>query len=770
MLLRSLRAARPASARASWRRSALLWRCYASASANSLEECVRGRKLPPFQRLQISEIAPAVSNAAAAYTRDLHALEAKLSAAGRDVQWSDVVDPLEVQGDALGRIWGVVGHLMSVRNSEELRAVHDQLQQLVIQTVTEGSQSKPLYDAYVAVRDGEQWGSLDLAQQRIVELSLRSATLSGVGLEGDDKETFNKLKLRAAELVSALQCVDVLLDTKFSANLLDATKAYSITVTEKKELEGLPPSLLQMFAQSAREEGHSEATAESGPWRVTLDPPSYVQFMKYAANRSLRETLYRAYSTRASGEPFANESIIVELLEIRQQLAKLLGFNSFAEVSISKKMAPSVEEVEKMHEDLREKCEAIAHEEVQTVAAYAQQHGQTEPLAPWDLGYWSEKLKAERYLFTDEEIKPYFPLERVLEGLFALTSRLFGVTIEAADGQAEVWNSDVRFFNVRSTEGEKELVASFFLDPYSRPKEKNGGAWMNTCVDRSRLLGPEEQGGKRNPVAYIICNQSPPVGETPSLMTFREVETLFHEFGHGLQHMLTQMEYGDVAGINGIEWDAVEIPSQMMENFCYDPGAFYCFELIVVCALRANTIIAIIRCNADTIAAISGHYQTGESLPKELFEKLKAARNYMVATGMLRQLGFGALDMHLHSHFSPAKEPLFDVQQRVLGRFAVLPPLEEDRFLCSFAHIFAGGYAAGYYSYKWAEILSCDAYGAFEEAAKESPEAAARVGRKFRNTVLARGGGQHPEEVFEAFRGRKPSVVPLLTQYGLASQ
>ncbi|ETK74381.1 hypothetical protein F441_19201 [Phytophthora nicotianae CJ01A1] len=730
MLLRCVRPLRAAPKGAASRRSSLFWRSFASASSNSLEACVRERQLPPFERLQLDEIEPAITNAAADYTRDLHELEKKLRDAGENVQFGDVVDPLEVQGDALGRMWGIVGHLMSVRNSEELRAVHDKLQQLVIKTVTEASQSKTLYDAYLAVRESDEWSKLELAQQRIIELSLRSATLSGVGLEGEEKEKFNRLKLRAAEL-----------STKFSSNLLDATKAYSITITDKNEMEGLPPSLLQMFAQSARDEGHSDASPENGPWRITLDPPSYVQFMKYSANRSLRETLYRAYATRASGEAFDNEGIILELLEIRQQIANLLGFNSYAEVSISKKMAPSVAEVEKMHSDLREKCIAIAHEEVKTVAEYAEQHGQSEPLAPWDLGYWSEKLKAEKYLFTDEEIKPFFPLERVLDGLFSLTSRLFGVTIEAADGQAEVWNPDVRFFNVRSTEGDKEVIARFFLDPYSRPKEKNGGAWMNTCVDRSRLLGPKEQDGKRIPVAYIICNQSPPVGETPSLMTFREVETLFHEFGHGLQHMLTQMEYGDVAGINGIEWDAVEIPSQMMENFCYDK---------------------------DTIAAISGHYKTGEPLPDDLFEKLKSARNYLVATGMLRQLGFGALDMYLHSHYSSLEEPLFAVQQRLLSEYAVLSPLEEDRFLCSFAHIFAGGYAAGYYSYKWAEILSCDAYGAFEEAAKESPEAAARVGRKFRDTILARGGGQHPEQVFEAFRGRKPSMVPLLTQYGLA--
>uniref|UniRef100_K3WHH8 oligopeptidase A n=1 Tax=Globisporangium ultimum (strain ATCC 200006 / CBS 805.95 / DAOM BR144) TaxID=431595 RepID=K3WHH8_GLOUD len=712
--------------------SSLFVRAFASAPANPLLECVRERKLPPFERLQIADIEPAVQAAAAEYTQELHALEQSLEQNRAHLQWRDVVDPLEVQSDPLGRVWGVVGHLMSVRNSEELRNVHDQLQQLVIQTFTEASQSKPLYNAYQAVRNSAEWESLSLAQQRIIELSLRSASLSGVGLEGEEKERLNKLKLRAAEL-----------STKFSSNLLDATKAFSIVVTDKHELEGLPPSILQLFSQSAREEGHAASTAETGPWRITLDPPSYIQFMKYAANRSLRETLYRASSSRASAAPYDNEEIIKEILSIRKEMSALLGFKTYAEVSISKKMAPSVAEVEKMHEDLREKCIEIAKQEVQTLSEHAKANGQDDALAPWDLSYWSEKLKAEKYLFSDEEIKPYFPLEKVLDGLFALTSRLFGVTIEAADGQEEVWNKDVRFFNVRSTEGSKDIIASFYLDPFSRPKEKNGGAWMNVCVDRSRLLGPREANGVRNPVAYLICNQSPPVGETPSLMTFREVETLFHEFGHGLQHMLTKVEYGAVAGINGIEWDAVELPSQMMENFCYD---------------------------AETINSISGHYETGEKLPAALFEKIKSARNYMVATMMLRQLAFGALDMYLHEHYT-GDEPLFDVQKRILARYSVLEPLDEDRFLCSFSHIFAGGYAAGYYSYKWAEILSCDAYGAFEEAAasREGPAAVASVGRKFRDTILARGGGQHPLQVFEEFRGRKPSVQPLLTQYGLAN-
>uniref|UniRef100_M4BNK8 Uncharacterized protein n=1 Tax=Hyaloperonospora arabidopsidis (strain Emoy2) TaxID=559515 RepID=M4BNK8_HYAAE len=428
MLLRCVRPLCPRAA--SHRLHVHPWRRFAStSSSNALEICVRERELPPFERLKLQEIEPAVKKAAANYTCALHELEKGLakSIERKNVQFCHVVDPLEVLGDALGRLWGIVGHLMSVCNSDELRAVHDKLQELVIQTVTETSQSKTIYEAYVAVREGKEWNTLERAQQRVVELSLRSAELSGVGLDGDEQEMYNKLKLRTAEL-----------STKFGSNLLDATKAYAMTVMNKDKVEGLPSSLLQMFAQRARDEGHLDATSENGPWRVTLDPPSYVQFMKYAANRSLREELYRAFSTRASSGAFDNENIVDELLKIRQQIANLLGFNSYAEVSISKKMAPSVEEVEKMHHNLRNKCVGIAREEVKTVAEYAKQHGQTEPLEPWDLGYWyirtqhtlqcritfanlafervcyrSEQLKAKTYLFTDEEIKPYFPLERV---------------------------------------------------------------------------------------------------------------------------------------------------------------------------------------------------------------------------------------------------------------------------------------------------------------------------------------------------------------------
>lgn len=412
------------------------------------------------------------------------------------------------------------------------------------------------------------------------------------------------------------------------------------------------------------------ATAAKGPWRVTLDPPSYTQFMKNASNRSSRETLQRAYASRASQSPYDNQNIINDLLTIRDRMAKLLGYSTYAELSIAKKMAPSVEQVEKMHQDLRERCLPVARKEFQELKEFARKRGQQEPMASWDVAYWTEQHKSALYQFNDEEIKPYFPLENVLKGFFELTSNLYGVSIKAADGESETWHDDVRFFHVydKSTDSH---IASFFLDPYSRPAEKNGGAWMNVCVNRSKLLSEISNGnGAHVPVAYLICNQSPPINNQPSLMTFREVETLFHEFGHGLQHMLTTVDYSSIAGINGIEWDAVELPSQMMENFCYDH---------------------------DTLASVSGHYETGKPLPANLFEKICAARYHMAATMMLVQLSYGALDVYLHHHKTEGIQEIFEAQHRIFKEFCVTPLLENNRFLCSFSHIFAGGYAAGYY-------------------------------------------------------------------------
>nr|CCA15240.1 oligopeptidase A putative [Albugo laibachii Nc14] len=702
-------------------------------SQNALDAFLQKRTLPPFKRIEIPHLEKALHNVLDKTREDLKALEAKLdhklNSEGK-IEWEDIVDPLEIHSDALDRLWGLVGHLMSVKNNDEIRNVHDQFEGPVTETITSMSQSRQLYRSFMELSNSATASKMDPGHARLIELSIRGAKFGGVGLEEKLQEEFNQLKVRSTKK-----------STNFSTNVLDATKAYALTLTTAEEIEGLSSSLLEMFAESARKAGVEDATAAKGPWRVTLDPPSYTQFIKNASNRSSRETLQRAYASRASHSPYDNRENIDDLLKIRDRMAKLLGYSTYAELSIAKKMAPSVEQVEKMHEDLRERCLPIARKEIQQLEEFACSRGQKEPLASWDVAYWTEQLKSARYQFNDDEIKPYFPLESVLKGLFELTSKLYGVSIKAADGQAETWHVDVRFFHVYDKTTDKH-IASFFLDPYSRPAEKNGGAWMNVCVNRSKLLAEISNGnGAHVPVAYLICNQSPPINKQPSLMTFREVETLFHEFGHGLQHMLTTVDYSSIAGINGIEWDAVELPSQMMENFCYDH---------------------------DTLASVSGHYETGEPLPANLFEKICAARYHMAATMMLAQLSYGALDLYLHHHKMDGIDAIFQAQDRILKEFCVTPLLENNRFLCAFSHIFAGGYAAGYYSYKWAEVLSCDAYEAFNEAKQLDDEGAiVHVGRRFRDTILSLGGGCHPMKAFTLFRGREPSIEPLLRQYGL---
>jgi oligopeptidase A len=397
-------------------------------------------------------------------------------------------------------------------------------------------------------------------------------------------------------------------------------------------------------------------------------------------------------------------------------------------------MAPSVGAIQVMFDQLRAASWEPAQHDLEDLLAYKSARGDEDALALWDVPFWAERLREDRYAYTDEQIRPYFPFERVLGGLFRLLERLFGVRVEPASDGVSTWHPDVRYFRVLDDSGEP--LAAFYLDPYSRPENKRPGAWMDDCLGRRRISDRVQL-----PVAHLVCNQTPPVGDTPALMTFREVETLFHEMGHGLQHMLTRIDRPDAAGIKGIEWDAVELPSQFMENWCY---------------------------HKPTLLGLTGHYQTGEPLPDGLFDKLCAARNYRIATMMLRQIQFGMVDLELHTTFQPGgRETVFDVHRRIAATTSVLPPLPEDRFLCSFSHIFAGGYAAGYYSYKWAEILSADAFGAFEEAGLDNPTAVTATGRRFRDTVLSLGGSRHPLEVFRTFRGRDPKVEPLLKQCGL---
>jgi len=685
-----------------------------------------GQGLPPFDAIAPEQVVPAVTQLLTALETELAALEASVKPT-----WSELVEPLQLLGERLTWTWNIVGHLMGVKNSPELRSAHETVQPQVVQFANKLNQSKPFYEAFKALRASENWDELESAQKRIVEAAIRDAQLSGVGLEGEEKDRFNAIQLELAEIT-----------TKFSNHVLDATKAFSLTLTNQAEIDGLPPSLLSLAAQAARAAGAENASAENGPWRITLDFPSYGPFMQHSTRRELREQLYKAFISRASSGELNNWPLTDRILALRQEKAALLGFFSYAELSLASKMAPNVAAVEALLEELRLASYDAAVKDLAELKAFAAEKGapEAEDFKHWDVGFWSERQRESKFAFSAEELRPYFALPQVLEGLFGLVKRLFGVIVTAADGQAPVWHEDVRYFQIDDRAG--NAIAYFYLDPYSRPGEKRGGAWMDECVVRAKFV----QAGTtttRLPIAYLVCNQSPPVDGKPSLMTFLEVETLFHEFGHGLQHMLTNVDYPGASGINNVEWDAVELPSQFMENWCYD---------------RA------------TLFGMAKHYETGETLPEHYYQKLLAARHYMSGSAMLRQVHLSSVDIELHHRYqSGGSETVADVRNRIAKTTTVLPPLKEDALLCAFGHIFAGGYAAGYYSYKWAEVLSADAFAAFEEAGLEDESAIASTGQRFRDTVLGLGGSLHPMEVFKTFRGREPSTQALLKHSGLAT-
>jgi oligopeptidase A len=682
-----------------------------------------GEGLPPFPDIEPHHVVGGIQQLLAELDEKLTHLEATVTPT-----WEGVVEPLTAIEERLNWSWGIVGHLMGVKNSPELREAYETVQPEVVKFINKLNQSKPIYEAFKALRNSEEWPHLDSAQQRIVESSLQDAELSGVGLEGESKERFNAIQLELAEL-----------STQFSNHVLDATKAFKLKLTTPEEVAGLPESALSLAAQTARQEGEEQATAQQGPWVITLDFPSFVPFLKHSQRRDLREKVYRAFITRATSGELDNQPIINRILKLRKEKAHLLGFENYAQLSLARKMAPSVEAVERLLEELRQVSYDAAVAEFEELKAFAAAKGAPEDLKHWDLNYWAERQREEKFAFNAEELRPYFPLSQVLDGLFGITQHLFGVTITSADGDAPVWHEDVRYFRIKDAQGEP--IAHFYLDPYSRPAEKRGGAWMDECLNRAKIKDETGQVKTRLPVAYLNCNQTPPVDNQPSLMTFEEVETLFHEFGHGLQHMLTQVDYPNAAGINNVEWDAVELPSQFMENWCY---------------------------HRPTLFSMAKHYETGEPLPEEYYQKLLAARNYRSGSMMLRQLHFSFLDLELHAHYDPdSEETPRQVRDRVAQTTTVLPPLPEDAFLCSFGHIFSGAYAAGYYSYKWAEVLSADAFAAFEEAGLDDDTALAKVGKQFRDTVLALGGSVHPMTVFQQFRGREPKTEPLLRHSGL---
>jgi oligopeptidase A len=694
-----------------------------------------GQGFPDYEAITPEQVQTLIPQLLQRLSDQFAALETSLDAAlgsGAPLGWDMVMPPLHRIGEQLRWSWGVVTHLNAVCNSPELRDAHASQQADVVRFSNRLGQSRSLHQALEALqrRPSEP---LDRTQQRILASELLSMQQRGVGLRGDSQAAFNAASERLAEL-----------STQFGNHVLDATQAWHLVVEDPSRIAGLPERAREALAQAAREAGDchadgSEASAERGPWRLGLDMPRYVPVLSHADDRQLRETLYRAHVSRASSRELDNTPLIQEILELRQQQAQRLGYAHWAELSLAGKMAEDVPAVEALLEELRAAAYPTACRELEDLQACARRHGAAEAdaLAPWDVSYWAEKLRQERFDLNQEALRPWFPLPQVLEGLFALCERLFGIRITAADGEAPIWHPDVRFFRVLERDGSP--LAAFYLDPYSRPGSKRGGAWMDECLNRQ----PDGKGGWITPVAYLICNQTPPTDSSPSLMSFEEVETLFHEFGHGLQHMLTTVEHPQAAGINNVEWDAVELPSQFMENWCLD---------------------------RPTLMGMARHWQTGEPLPESDFEKLKRSRTFMTGFSTLRQVHFALTDLRLHSSWTPDLGISPDEMRRqIAATTTVIPPIAEDRFLCAFSHIFAGGYSAGYYSYKWAEVLSADAFAAFEEAGLDLDDQVSATGERFRSTVLSLGGSLSPAAVYEAFRGRAASTDALIRHSGLVA-
>ena len=687
-----------------------------------------GEGLPPYGHFTPEVIGAGMPELLQQLEAALACHEASLTTL-EDPTWEQVMEPLHRIEERLRWAWGVVNHLMGVCDSEALRQVHSQQQPAVVCFYNRLGQSEPIYKALRQMRQRHREGMLplDVVQQRILTAAVQAMELQGVGLEPEQRQAFNATSTRLAEL-----------STTYSNHVLDATKGWSLLLKDPQQVDGLPESLRELMASAAREAGHAEATAAAGPWQLGLDLPRYGPFLRYSRQRDLREQAYRAYVSRASVGQTDNHPLIRELLTLRHGQAQRLGYNTWAQVSLVSKMAGSVEEIEQLVEELRRPSQTAADVELRQLGQLAKEMDapEGEDLKPWDVAYWSEQLRRRRFDLDSEALRPWFPLEQVLEGLFGLCERLFDIRILSADGEAPTWHKDVRFFRVVD-QGQNTPIAAFYLDPYARPGQKRGGAWMDECLVRQ----PNEEGRMVHPVAYLICNQTPPVNDTPSLMTFMDVQTLFHEFGHGLQHMLTTIDRPQAAGLNLVEDDAIELASQFMENWCYDQ---------------------------PTVMAMARHWQAGTPLPEDEFRKISAARTFMAGTAMLRQLSFAQGDLELHARWkSDSEETPAATWRRIATTLAALPPIAEDATICSFEHLFAGGYAAGYYSYKWSEVLSADAFAAFEEVGLGNEAAIGALGKRYRDTVLSLGGSRHAGEVFRAFRGREPSTEALLRHSGL---
>ncbi|MDX1803533.1 MAG: oligopeptidase A [Alcanivorax sp.] len=667
--------------------------------------------LPPFSRIQPEHVLPAVEQLVA----DGRARIAQVLADGQ-FDYAHLVQALDHEDDRLGKAFGPAGHLNAVAQNEALRNAYNSCLPLLSEYGTEVGQNAALCAAYQSLRDSDEWASLDASQQKDIDNTLRDFRLSGVDLPTDKKAEYMANSKRLSELTST-----------FSDHVLDATQAWSKHITDASELAGLPDSALAGAADRAR------AAGQKG-WLLTLDAPVFIAVMSHCKNAGLREEMYTAWTTKASDQgpqagQFDNAAIMDEILALRHRQAQLLGFANYGEKSLATKMARDVQEVIRFLEDLAQRARPQAQKELAELKAFAAEQGAGE-LQPWDIGFWSERLREERYDISEEELRPWFPADTVINGMFQVVGRLFGIRFQARE-DVDTWHPDVRFYELLDEDG--SVRAAFYLDMYARTG-KRGGAWMDDARLRRRLA----DGSLQTPVAYLTCNFAPPAGGKPGLLTHDEVVTLFHEFGHGLHHMLTEQEVPGISGINGVAWDAVELPSQFLENWCW---------------------------TQEGIALISAHYESGEPLPKDKLEKMLAAKNFQSAMQMVRQLEFSLFDMRIHAEYQDGlnvQQVLDDVRQQV----AVIQPPSFNRFQNSFSHIFAGGYAAGYYSYKWAEVLSADAYSRFEEEGEFNED----TGRDFRTKILAQGGSREPLELFMAFRGREPSVEALLRHSGIDSR
>ena len=677
--------------------------------------------LPRFGEIRPEHVTPALdvllANAKAAVERAAQPIT--------PAQWSDVVEPVERATEPLSRAWGVIGHLNAVADTPELRAAHGENLPRVTEFWSSVGQNLELFKKYKAITNHNSFELLSGERKKILDNALRDFRLSGAELPEDQKPRFAELQERQAALAKA-----------FSDHVLDATNGYALYVTSEAELAGLPEDVIAAAREAAERE-------DKEGWKFTLHFPSYFPVLQYSENRAMRETMYRAYVTRASelGPVYGggkaewdNTAIIDEQLKLRAEEAKMLGYNNFAEVSLTPKMAETPAQVMSFLEDLATRARPHAEKDWKELREFAANELGLAQIEPWDMAFAAERLRQKRYSFSENEVKQYFPEDFVLRGLFKVTETLFGVRIR--DDSAPVWNDDVRFFRVENADG--TLVAQFYLDLYAR-EGKRGGVWMDDARSRRKLDGNAVQ----TPVAYLTCNFSAPVGGRPACFTHDEVITLFHEFGHGLHHMLTRVDELAVSGINGVEWDAVELPSQFMENFCWE---------------------------WDVVREMSSHVETAKPLPRELFDKMLAAKNFQSGLATLRQIVFSMFDMALHVDFEASKgKTATDLAREINERYHVIAQAPFSRWPNTFSHIFAGGYAAGYYSYKWAEVLSADAYAAFEEAAQAAQSSVLdeATGTRYRKEILEVGGSRPAMESFKAFRGREPSIDALLRHIGM---